>query len=260
VSARDSTLACKGRPVDVRQAGGEPGAHHLRACRHLKRDACLRWSASIESSGTSSTCSDRIMAHMVSVIGRRLQCRRKSDPKPQTLRLFSARHGDVLPPECENLQRRPMELRQGIRARSRIRGGLSAAHWRPVPLSSIAAERSTNPPNDPFLMQTKNALAWAHFLTGRHDEALSWVGRVLQEDPIYKRALRVTAQRRRASEWGARRSRPSRAWGKSIPISASPVPPVARCGDVQDSLRKAGRSKMTGKPGAVRRCACRTKG
>jgi Flp pilus assembly protein TadD len=48
-------------------------------------------------------------------------------------------------------------------------------------------------PNDPFLIQTKNGLAWAHFLTGRHDEALSSAGTVLQEDPVYKPALRVTA-------------------------------------------------------------------
>jgi hypothetical protein len=48
-------------------------------------------------------------------------------------------------------------------------------------------------PSDPLLVHTRNGTAWAHFLTGRHDDALSWVEGVLRENPHHKPALRVSA-------------------------------------------------------------------
>ena len=48
-------------------------------------------------------------------------------------------------------------------------------------------------PSDPLLVHCENGTAWAHFLAGRHDEALSWAERALQENPQHKPALRIAA-------------------------------------------------------------------
>jgi len=48
-------------------------------------------------------------------------------------------------------------------------------------------------PLDPFLYVAQNGIAWTHFYTGRYDEASSWAGEALRENPNYPLALRVFA-------------------------------------------------------------------
>jgi len=54
------------------------------------------------------------------------------------------------------------------------------ALWRAMRLS----------PLDPFAYRVSAALAWAHMLAGRHEEAMEWVDRALGEQPRYFVAIR----------------------------------------------------------------------
>jgi TolB-like protein len=102
-------------------------------------------------------------------------------------------------------------------------------------------------PSDPLLVHVRNGTAWAHFLAGRYDEALSWAERVLQEDPHHKPALRVNAATK--ARLGMRNE------ARAVIARIGQIDPAFRVCDVgkvapfrrsedlekfQDSLRKAG--------------------
>src|SRR5262249_28120176 len=48
-------------------------------------------------------------------------------------------------------------------------------------------------PLDPFMHVAQCGIAWVHFHAGRYDEAGSWAGKALQENPNHHAALRVFA-------------------------------------------------------------------
>jgi Tetratricopeptide repeat len=102
-------------------------------------------------------------------------------------------------------------------------------------------------PSDPLLVHCENGTAWAHFLAGRHDEALSWAERALQENPQHKPALRIaTASKVRLGRRDEARNAIVR-MGQLDPAfrmrDVRKVAPFRRAEDVEkleDSLHKAG--------------------
>jgi tetratricopeptide (TPR) repeat protein len=48
-------------------------------------------------------------------------------------------------------------------------------------------------PLDPLMFAFRNVTAYAHFIAGRYDEALSWEQKVLRGRPNFPAALRVAA-------------------------------------------------------------------
>src|SRR5207237_281762 len=40
-------------------------------------------------------------------------------------------------------------------------------------------------PQDPQLFAMRSAVAWAHFISGRHDDALSWAETAVREQPNF---------------------------------------------------------------------------
>src|SRR6266850_3007745 len=48
-------------------------------------------------------------------------------------------------------------------------------------------------PLDPSLLRMRSGTAFAHFLLGRYDEAVSWAAMALQDNPDYQPGLRVAA-------------------------------------------------------------------
>lgn len=102
-------------------------------------------------------------------------------------------------------------------------------------------------PSDPLLVHTKNGNAWAHFVSDRYDEALSWAERALQENPHHKPALRVAAATK--ARLGTRQE------ARAVVKRLGQIDPAFRIGDVgivapfrrsedlekfQNSLREAG--------------------
>jgi tetratricopeptide (TPR) repeat protein len=102
-------------------------------------------------------------------------------------------------------------------------------------------------PSDPLLVHTENGTAWAHFLAGRYDEALSWAERALLDNPHHKPALRVAAATKaRLGRRGEARSAIAR-MGHIDPefriCDVRKVAPFRRPEDLEkfeDSLRRAG--------------------
>jgi TolB-like protein/DNA-binding winged helix-turn-helix (wHTH) protein len=101
--------------------------------------------------------------------------------------------------------------------------------------------------SDPLLVHTKNGIAFTHFLTGRHDEALPWAEAALRENPHHKPALRVSAAiKARLGMKDEARTAIAR-MGQLDPAfrlcDVSKVAPFRRSVDLekfQDNLRKAG--------------------
>jgi tetratricopeptide (TPR) repeat protein len=67
--------------------------------------------------------------------------------------------------------------------------------WRGEPETAIEhlANAIRLSPLDPLLFAMQSALAFAHFLVGRYDEATGWAKKALLENPKYLATLRITA-------------------------------------------------------------------
>ncbi len=48
-------------------------------------------------------------------------------------------------------------------------------------------------PQDPFVFNMQSAIAYAHFVAGRHAESMSWAETALRERPDHNSALRTLA-------------------------------------------------------------------
>jgi TolB-like protein/DNA-binding winged helix-turn-helix (wHTH) protein len=102
-------------------------------------------------------------------------------------------------------------------------------------------------PSDPLLVHTKSGIAFTHFLSGRHEEALPWAEAALQENPHHKTALRLSAAvKARLGMKNEARMAVAR-MGQLDPTyrvrDVSIVAPFRRSVDLeklQDNLRKAG--------------------
>ena len=145
VIARNSSFTYKGRAVDVKQVGRELGVRYVLEGSVRKAGGRVRITGQLIDAATGAhlwadrfdgeladvfDLQDRVTASVVGVIAPRLEqaeierAKRKPTESLERLRLLPARHGGVPPLQPGGQRRGAGAVRQGRRARPRLRRGL----------------------------------------------------------------------------------------------------------------------------------------